>query len=183
VTGGERQTSLFEYGYFDDPEGLGYRGYREDGSSADIASFCAKLGVRTALDIGCAKGFLVAALNAQGIKAKGYDISDYALGFADPSTCRKHDVRGGVPDQAEAIFALGLLLYLTEEELGPVLSALRQASQRFLFFSMYYAGDLQEVPDPQRKITQSREWWRQVLERAGFQFRSEERHFDVYEIR
>ena len=39
---------------------------------------------KSILDFGCAKGFLVRALRAQGVESYGYDISEYALANADP---------------------------------------------------------------------------------------------------
>jgi SAM-dependent methyltransferase len=38
-----------------------------------------QLGPRTALDVGCAKGFLVECLRDRGVEACGFDISDYAI--------------------------------------------------------------------------------------------------------
>lgn len=38
----------------------------------------------TCLDYGCARGYLVKALRMMGVKAEGYDISDWAIQNADP---------------------------------------------------------------------------------------------------
>jgi SAM-dependent methyltransferase len=47
---------------------------------SDIADHVvAQLAPRTALDVGCAKGFLVAALAERGVDAAGVDISPYAI--------------------------------------------------------------------------------------------------------
>jgi cyclopropane fatty-acyl-phospholipid synthase-like methyltransferase len=79
-----------EYGetYFDGPREYGYGGYRYDGRWIPVATdiiehFGLKPGDRV-LDVGCAKGFLVKDLLAQGIDAYGLDISEYALMNCEP---------------------------------------------------------------------------------------------------
>lgn len=54
-----------------------------------IATFLAAHGEPAAgpvLDVGCAKGYLVAELRRRGVKAYGVDVSRYALDQADPAT-------------------------------------------------------------------------------------------------
>ncbi len=79
-----------EYGemYFDGPREYGYGGYRYDGRWQPVAKdiithFGLKPGDRV-LDVGCAKGFLVKDLVAEGIDAYGIDISKYALMHCEP---------------------------------------------------------------------------------------------------
>lgn len=177
----------FGYKYFDDPAGLGYRGYRRDGNGdggylpwVAAREFCLANRVTSAVDVGCAKGFLVAELLSAGIDAVGYDVSSYALSFATGLPCYRADVRDGVPRAAEVIFALGVLLYLDEAELQGVLTDLRRHATRFLLFSSYYEGEEQDIPDPLRRITRPYEWWRAMLADAGFSFDYRGECFDVY---
>jgi hypothetical protein len=179
----------FGYRYFDDPQGDGYRGYYRDHNGdgdylpwAAAREFCLANRVQTAIDVGCAKGFLVDALLSAGISAVGYDISTYALSFARRLPCYVADIRCGLPHTAEAVFALGVLLYLDEKELDAALGNIRASTGRFLLVSGYYAGGQQENPDPLRLITRSRLWWRQQIERAGFHFDHEGAVFDVYVV-
>jgi predicted TPR repeat methyltransferase len=177
----------FDYDYFDNPEALGYQGYARD-SNGDYslifwnscAAFCRLANITSAIDLGCAKGFLVEALIASGINAIGYDVSDYALSFASALPCRHHDIRNGIPDKADAIFALGILVYLSEAELPAVLSSIQEATRRMFLFSSYYEGDPQDVPDPLRRISRPRSWWRFQIESAGFNYLTNEEYFDVY---
>lgn len=177
----------FGYGYFDDPGGLGYRGYRRDGNGdggylpwTAARDFCVANQVTSAVDVGCAKGFLVAELLGAGIDAAGYDVSAYALSFAAGLPCYQADIRQGVPRGAEAVFALGVLLYLDEAELPDVLAGLRRCATRFLLSSSYYEGDEQDVPDPLRRITRPYDWWRGMLAGSGFNFSHRGECFDVY---
>ena len=43
-----------------------------------------RLNPRTALDVGCAKGFLVESLRDRGVEAYGFDVSEYAIGEVRP---------------------------------------------------------------------------------------------------
>jgi SAM-dependent methyltransferase len=183
------QEAEFGYGYFDDPRGLGYRGYHRSGNGDGAylpwpaaREFCQGHDVRSAVDVGCAKGFLVAELLDAGIDAIGYDVSEYALSFATGLPCYQKDIRQDIPRQADAIFALGVLLYLEEDELPAVLTRIREATGRFLLFSSYYEGEEQDVPDPLRRITRPRHWWRAQLADADFTFDHQGRCFDVYTV-
>jgi SAM-dependent methyltransferase len=80
-----------QYGemYFDGPRDYGYGGYRYDGrwlpvARDIIAHFGLKPGMR-ALDVGCAKGFLVKdlMLACPGLEVFGLDVSLYALMHAE----------------------------------------------------------------------------------------------------
>ena len=79
-----------QYGeiYFDGPREYGYGGYRYDGRWVPVARdiiehFGLKRGGKV-LDVGCAKGFLVKDLLAEGMDAHGIDISEYALANCEP---------------------------------------------------------------------------------------------------
>lgn len=178
----------FGYQYFDDPSGHGYRGYQRSRNGDGVylpwavaRQFCQARQISTAVDIGCAKGYLVAELLSASIDVVGYDVSSYALSFTGGLPCYQRDIRLGVPRRVEAIFALGVLLYLDERELCGVLSDLHVKTGRFLLISNYYATQSQAVPDPLRRITRTKRWWRQEIEHAGFRFDHEGEAFDVYQ--
>jgi predicted TPR repeat methyltransferase len=180
-------TEPFGFGYFDDARGYGYRGYSRAATGEGTPhpwdparEFCVTRGVKTAIDIGCAKGFLVEELLAAGIRTIGFDLSSYALSFAAGLPCSRSDLREGLPERAEAVFALGVLVYLGEHELLQVLHDLFLNTERFLMVSNYHAGEPQTVPDPLRRITRSRRWWGQRITEAGFRFEDQGPAFDVY---
>lgn len=179
--------SDFDYHYFDDPNADGYRGYPckllDDQAISlwdAIADFCVEHNVKSAIDIGCAKGFFVSALRIRGIETKGFDISEYALSFADRSSCFRHDLRDGVPGDADALIALGVLIYLAETEIRSALYEIRRATKKFFLFSAHYKESRQVVRDPLRLTTQSHEWWISKIESVGFALAKRERFFDVY---
>lgn len=181
------ESSRFDFSYFDDPTGDGYRGYHRDGNGdgnylpwISARNFCVDRHVRSAADWGCAKGFLVAELIAVGVNAVGYDVSEYALSFAQDLPCSLADIRNGTHEKVDATFVLGVLLYLEEAELPAVLINLRAHTDRYLLVSGYYEGEDQDVSDPLRRITRSRTWWRTEIEKAGFRFDEEGEAFDVY---
>lgn len=70
----------------------GYLGGHYDWDNPDYRAFfthvagrlAALVAPRTALDVGCAKGFLVGCLVDLGVDAHGVDISDYAIEAAEP---------------------------------------------------------------------------------------------------
>ena len=73
----------YSFDYFDGPREYGYGGYYYDGRWRPVAHDIVKHyglgpGARV-LDIGCAKGFLVADLVSCGIDAYGVDLSRYAV--------------------------------------------------------------------------------------------------------
>lgn len=78
-----RIARQYGYEYFDGPRKYGYGGYYYDGRWRSVARDIVahyKLGPGArVLDVGCAKGFLVADLLRSGIDAYGLDISRYAV--------------------------------------------------------------------------------------------------------
>ena len=84
------EAQKFGQAYFDGPRACGYGGYVYDGRWIAVARdivehFGLGPGMRV-LDIGCAKGFLVADLMSvcPGLEAFGLDISEYALKHGHP---------------------------------------------------------------------------------------------------
>jgi SAM-dependent methyltransferase len=101
-----------EYGadYFDGSRDVGYGGYRYDGRWVPvardiIAHYDLKPGDRV-LDVGCAKGFLVKDLLAEGIDAYGVDVSHYALLNCEPEVVGRLQIgsaeRLPFPDSAQS---------------------------------------------------------------------------------
>jgi len=80
----------------------GYERYDRQTSNADVAAYLAWLAfpATTALDVGCATGFVVEALRELGIDASGIDVSAYAIEHAAAGArgrLRQGDLRRGLP--------------------------------------------------------------------------------------
>lgn len=140
---------------------------------------CCRRRVKSALDIGCAKGFLVSEPINRGIRAEGFDVSLYALSFARSLPCLQRDVRDGIGRDVDVIIALGVLMYIREHQLARVLPEIRN-SCRILIASNFYEGDKQVTPDKLRIITRPKAWWRELISGAGFKLDSQTLYFDVF---
>ncbi len=183
-----KAVSGFDYHYFDDPDAMGYRGYSRAVWASDptppwqqVAQYCVENHVNSAIDVGCAKGFLVEELLSRGIEAEGFDISQYALSFASHLPCYRHDLRLGVIRPADAVIVLGVLQYLSSPaEVQTALTSIRRSTRKLLLLSCHYSESRQIVPDPLRMITRPRQWWRQMVETTGFLFTSDETSFDAF---
>lgn len=123
-----------QYGrdYFDGSRDVGYGGYRYDGRWVPVAKdIIAQYGLKPGdrvLDVGCAKGFLVKDLLAQGIDAYGIDVSDYAMMTCEPEVVGRLHVGSAehlpFPDQSfDVVLAINTLHNLKKPEL---LTALRE---------------------------------------------------------
>lgn len=180
------RPSDFGYSYFDDPDADGYGGYTRESWRGLVSPWDeakqAVLALRasSAIDLGCAKGFLVADLLAAGIDAVGYDISGYALSFCPELPCHKWDIADGIPTRADVVIALGVLMYLDEAGCDAALRSIHRAAEIGFVFSAHYEGVTQRVPDSLRRITRSPAWWQGTIERAGFRHERSLHYADVY---
>lgn len=185
----EKDYMDFDYHYFDDPNALtGFRGYFEMGSPAEgkrdfdeearvIASIP---GVRTALDVGCAKGFLVKALRRLGIESHGIDVSEYAL-VRTEREIRPYLKRMRVQDlqpvrQYDLIHVNGVFVYLTLSEIIHTLRVFHQMTKigimvieltRKQLLKWYDRREISGL-DPFRKQELSQDEWDRLIEGAGF---------------
>jgi SAM-dependent methyltransferase len=183
------EYEAFDRRYFDEPTVTGFSGYYSHGNGAEgtrefgeeARRIAAIPGVRTVLDVGCAKGFLVRELRALGIEAWGIDVSDYAVSCADKSTRQwlsvgaLRDIRPGM--RYDLCHVCGVLVYLRLSEIREALRTLhRIARVGAVFFepplealvALYEAGDHKAV-DPLRKQELPRETWEGLYREAGFE--------------
>lgn len=92
------------------------------------------MGIRdheSALDYGCAKGFLVKALRMMSVEACGYDISEWAISNADPSV--KDYVSNELktePMSYDYLIAKDVMEHLTKDQLQETLPKLWQATRK-----------------------------------------------------
>ncbi len=180
----------FGYEYFDSPRSItGFRGYGQGGNAAegrrDFAREARAIAsiddVRTVLDVGCAKGFLVRALRDLGIEAFGADVSEYAIDSADRSIrqyLRKVSAQEiGAGERYDLVHVSGVLVYLTYSEIKRVLRRFSEIARvgiivneptREQITAWYDAEDVTGL-DPLRKQELSRSEWDRLVAEAGFE--------------
>ncbi len=136
-----------EYGrdYFDGVRDVGYGGYRYDGRWVPVAKdIIAQYGLKPGdkvLDVGCAKGFLVKDLLAQGIDAYGVDVSEYALMHCEPEVVGRLQIgsaeRLPFPDQSfDVVLALNTLHNLHMPELILALREMERLARKGKFLQV-----------------------------------------------
>ena len=144
--------------------------------AARICEFCGiERGARV-LDFGCAHGFLVRALRLLGRYAWGYDTSDYAY------SKRPADLDGVlfVPQYApwgeeswDWIVSKDTLEHLKPDELIVALDRFRLHAENLFAVVPLGENGKYVVPayelDSTHKIRESLAWWKETLERCGWQ--------------
>lgn len=109
----------------------GYAAYDRISSNADIAAYCLwrHFRARRALDVGCARGYVVEALRELGIDAEGCDVSPYAVRHPAPGAAghvRLGDLSAGLAWEDGAFELVSCLETLEHLDPGTVPAALRE---------------------------------------------------------
>lgn len=128
---------------------------------------------KTFLDVGCAMGYLVAALRDIGVEAYGIDISEYAIGRVREDIrpyCRRGDILDGIPSdfprKFDCIACVEIAEHLYEEDAGRLIGVLCDSAETVLFSSVSHpAGDISKCN------IQQPEYWSKRFAQYGF-FRS-----------
>ncbi len=136
----KKGSEVFDAYYF--AHGCG-RPYRRDpewlaffGSIAD--RIVVEINPRTALDAGCAMGFLVEALRERGVEAYGVDISEYAISQVHPNIreyCWVGSVTDPLPQQYDLIVCIEVLEHLEPAQAEAAIANLCQYTEDILFSS------------------------------------------------
>jgi hypothetical protein len=134
-----------------------------------------------ALDFGCAKGYLVKALRLLYIDAYGVDISAYAIANAPRDVLsfvkRIPSARDFTPafagKQFKAVIAKDVLEHLDEPDIACVLEWFRTHTERLFVIVPLGSDGKYYIPaydlDKTHKIRQPLAWWKQRIERSGFE--------------
>jgi hypothetical protein len=133
----------------------GYATYDRISSNADIAAYLLwrHFRIRHALDVGCARGYLVEALRDRGIDAEGCDVSGYAVEHAAPGAVgyvRLGDLSRGLPygDGAfDLVCALETLEHLAPDDVPGALAELRRVCGGILVATVPSFGPNPSGPD------------------------------------
>jgi len=125
---------------------------------------------KKAIDVGCAKGFLVETLRDRGVEAYGIDISEYAISEVRPEIrayCRAASAVDSLNDQYDLVFCIEVLEHLNEEEGKQAVANICRSTGDVLFSSI--PGCFEE---PTHINVQPRSYWIQMFAEHGF-------HLDV----
>jgi GT2 family glycosyltransferase len=120
----------------------------------------------TALDVGCAHGFLVEALRDRGVDAGGFDISEYAISQARPDVA-PHLWVGNVVDpiagRYDLVTCIEVLEHLEENDAATAVANICAVTDDVIFTS---------TPDDYREETHLNvrppEYWSELFGRHGF---------------
>ena len=121
--------------YFDEEYyegGKGYHTYNDDPRfqvwAEDIIT---KYGPESVLDFGCAKGYLVKALRDRGVKAYGFDVSEWAIGQAPKSV--KPYLSSFIVPEVDLIISYDTWEHIPENELVNYKHLLEDNAKQFFF--------------------------------------------------
>ena len=173
-----------QYGedYFDGSRDVGYGGYRYDGRWQPVArDIVAQYGLKPGdkvLDIGCAKGFLVKDLLAEGIDAYGLDVSEYALLHCEPEVVGRLQIgsaeRLPFPDQSfDAVLAINTLHNLEKPDLIRALQEMERVSRngKFLQVDSFRNAEEKEIFESWVLTAYTYGYpyeWEAIFEEAGY---------------
>jgi Methyltransferase domain len=126
-----------------------------------------EIGPHTALDAGCAMGFLVEGLRARGVEAFGIDISEYALSQVRPDLqpfCQPGSITDPLPRRYDLVMCIEVLEHLPPQDGDQAIANLCQASDDILFSSTPF--DFREAT---HFNVQPPEHWAERFALQGFQ--------------
>ena len=162
----------------------GYHNYRwmpEQTRSmcSSIAEFSGIKKSDRVLDFGCAKGFIVRAMNELGYDCYGGDISEYAISKSHDSVRNrltlldpeKMDI--WFENQAfDIIICKDVLEHIPYESIDGLLKVLRRISPKLLAIIPLGSNGRYVIPDYENDVThvirENQSWWNERLVSAGF---------------
>lgn len=134
------------------------------GTVAD--SIVKKLQPTSALDAGCAMGFLVEALRDREVEAYGVDVSEYAISQVHPSVrqhCWAASLTEPLPRSYDLITCVEVIEHIDPADAEKVIANLCNATDRLLLSSSPF-----DYAEPTHVNVQPPEVWSSMLAREGF---------------
>jgi cyclopropane fatty-acyl-phospholipid synthase-like methyltransferase len=137
------------------------------------------------LDVGCAKGFIVRALNELEIKSDGCDISEYALSFtgdncwncSNPKSWDDHINFGYTHAIAKDVFE-----HLTKEQLPEVLSNIGKVTKNIMCIIPMGDNGIYRIPEYHMEIShliiENEGWWINQFYSNGWILKSFSHHIN-----
>jgi hypothetical protein len=161
-------AAIFDELYYRCGCGLPYR--REprwlDFFSGVAEQIVRRLAPQTALDAGCAMGFLVEALRDRGVEAEGIDVSEYAISQVREDVkpfCRVGSLLEPFPRRYDLIVCIEVLEHLPAAEAEPAITNLCCLCDDILFSS-----SPSDYAEQTHFNVQPAEYWAELFARQGF---------------
>lgn len=132
------------------------------------------------LDVGCAKGFLVYALNQLGIDTLGIDVSEYAIKNAKiPDRVQIGEVQNvkWQDNNFDVVTAFDVMEHISEKEVPKVCGELLRVTKKYVVVRVptkVEKGDL----DAYHETIKPKEWWEKQFAKQGGKVVSNEEYID-----
>ena len=126
----------------------------------------ADINPRTALDAGCAMGFLVEGLRKYGVESYGIDISEYAIEKVHPSIkdfCWRGSITDPLPQRYDLIICIEVLEHLKPSQTETAIEILCHHADDLLFSSTPF--DYKEVT---HFNVRPPEYWAELFAKQGY---------------
>lgn len=175
--------NLFDEKYFEDGvrhRVSAYENYRwmPERTIREASSIINNIKFDTALDFGCAKGFMVYALRLLGKEAYGADVSEYAVTNCHPKVKdylqvieSASQLKGGW----DLIIAKDVLEHIPHESIPEVLSELRRRCKTLFVAVPLGDGKRYRIREYEMDVThlvrEPEEWWLTTIVAAGFKIK------------
>jgi SAM-dependent methyltransferase len=179
------KNNKFDKDYYENGVKKGISGYENykwlpTRSIPEAITICENINFQSVLDFGCAKGFLVHALNLLGKEAIGVDISEYALQTSLEQVKDKlfllDKPLSEMGFKIDLLIAKDVLEHIPEEDIDNVLSEFyKVCDQAFLVIPL---GDndafrIREYEIDKTHVTRKdEEWWINKIKKSGFKLKS-----------
>lgn len=136
----ENKNAIYDASYYNSHCGQKYERNQgwEEFFGKIATQIIKKLDVKTAIDVGCAFGFLVEALRDRGVDAEGIDISEYALSCVREDIkpyCRLHSITESVGKKYDLATCIEVAEHIPSENISESIANLCACSDTVLFSS------------------------------------------------
>jgi SAM-dependent methyltransferase len=184
------ENNQFDKDYYENGVKKGISGYENykwipTRSIPEAITICEKIDFQSIIDFGCAKGFLVHALNLLGKEAIGVDISEYALQTALPQVKDKlfllNKPLSEMGLKADLLIAKDVLEHIAEENIDNTLSEFFKVCNQALLVIPLGDNDtfrIREYEIDKTHVTRKdEEWWINKIKKSGFKLKYFNYHF------
>lgn len=180
-----KKNNLFDHDYYENgvkKKVSGYENYTwmPTRSIPEAISICENINFSSAIDFGCAKGFLVHALNlVSNLEIIGVDISKYAIDNCLPQVKEKvmlmNETLSALNIKTDLIIAKDVLEHIPEDEIDSILSDFYLCCEQALLIIPLGDNDKFRIREYEMDVThvtkKDEEWWLCKIRKSGFRIK------------